>query len=69
MDALFCTAAPEKVLGRCGAPEIFNEEQGGKFTSSRLTDMQTDSGVRISLDGHGHRMDNGFIERLWRSVK
>ena len=27
------------------------------------------AGVRISMDGRGRRMDNVFIERLWRSLK
>jgi putative transposase len=27
------------------------------------------AGVRISIDGRGRRMDNVFIERLWRSLK
>jgi transposase InsO family protein len=27
------------------------------------------AGMRISMDGHGRWMDNGFIERLWRSLK
>ena len=28
-----------------------------------------DHGVKISMDGKGHSMDNIFIERFWRSVK
>lgn len=27
------------------------------------------AGVRISMDGRGRRIDNIFIERLWRSLK
>ncbi|MGC0396948.1 transposase InsO family protein [Bradyrhizobium diazoefficiens] len=26
-------------------------------------------GINISMDGRGRRMDNVFIERLWRSLK
>ena len=25
------------------------------------------AGIKISMDGRGHWMDNVFIERLWRS--
>ena len=31
--------------------------------------MLQDAGGRISMDGRGRRMDNVFIERLWRSLK
>ncbi len=27
------------------------------------------SNIRISMDGKGRRVDNVFVERLWRSVK
>jgi putative transposase len=27
------------------------------------------AGINISMDGRGRRMDNVFIERLWRSLK
>jgi putative transposase len=31
--------------------------------------MLTAAGIRISMDGRGRRIDNVFIERLWRSLK
>ena len=34
-----------------------------------MTGRLLDLGVKISMDGRGHWMDNVFIERLWRSVK
>ena len=69
MDAEVCSAALEEALGRFGAPEIFNTDQGSQFTSPRFTDVLKDAGVRISMDGRGRWMDNVFIERLWRSMK
>jgi len=69
MDADFCAAALEDALGRYGAPEIFNTDQGSQFTSALFTETLKDAGVRISMDGTGRWMDNIFIERLWRSVK
>ena len=33
------------------------------------TDVLTDAGIHISMDGKGRWMDNVFIERLWRSLK
>jgi transposase InsO family protein len=62
-------SAGEAALARFGRPEIFNTDQGSQFTSPRFTEVLTDAGVRISMDGRGRWMDNVFIERLWRSLK
>jgi putative transposase len=69
MDMDFCIAALEEALARFGRPAIFNSDQGSQFTSPRFTEMLTDAGVRISMDGRGRWMDNVFIERLRRSLK
>lgn len=69
MDVDFCIVALEEALARFGRPEIFNSDQGSQFTSPRLTEVLTDAGVRISMDGRGRWMDDVFIERLWRSLK
>jgi len=69
MDVEFCIEALEDAMARHGRPEIFNTDQGGQFTSPRLTKVLTDSGIRVSMDGRGRWMDNVFIERLWRSLK
>ena len=58
-----------EALDRYGAPEIFNTDQGSQFTSLAFTDVLTDAGIHISMDGKGRWMDNVFIERLWRSLK
>ena len=69
LDASFCTEALEEALGRYGAPEIFNTDQGSQFTSEAFTSLLSSHGVAISMDGRGRWLDNVFIERLWRSVK
>lgn len=56
-------------MARHGKPEIFNSDQGSQFTSPRFTEVLTEVGVRISMDGRGRWLDNVFIERLWRSLK
>ena len=58
-----------EALERYGPPEIFNNDQGSQFTSVDFTDVLTEAGIRISMDGKGRWMDNVFIERLWRSLK
>ena len=69
LDARFCVEVLHAALERYGPPEIFNSDQGSQFTSVDFTDVLTEAGIRISMDGKGRWMDNVFIERLWRSLK
>ncbi len=69
MDAGFCVEALTEALARYGRPEIFNTDQGSQFTSFDFTGILEDAGIAISMDGRGRRMDNIFIERLWRSLE
>jgi putative transposase len=64
----FCVEALQEAIARFGRPEIFNTDQGSQFTAAAFTDVQ---GPRYR-DQHGRqgtRVDNAFVERLWRSVK
>jgi putative transposase len=65
----FCVAALEEAIARCGAPEIFNTDQGCQFTSEQFTGVLKGHGIRISMDGRGRCHDNIFVERLWWTVK
>jgi len=65
----FCVDALEEALGKYGAPEIFNTDQGCQFTSLEFTSVLKGHGIRISMDGKGRWRDNVFVERLWKSVK
>ena len=69
LAASFCVEAVHEALERDGPPEIFNSDQGSPCTSVDFTDVLTEAGIRISMDGKGRWMDNVFIERLWRSLK
>ena len=69
MDVSFCIEAVEEALGKYGAPEIFNRDQGSQFTSMAFTSLLRDNGIAISVDGRGAWRDNVFVERLWRSIK
>ncbi len=68
LEADFCVAALEEALER-GAPAIFNTDQGSQFASDAFTELLTQQGVAISMDGRGRVFDNIFVERLWRTVK
>ena len=69
MDVEFCLEALEEALAQHNRPDIFNTDQGSRFTSPRFTGALLAAGVRVSMDGRGRWMDNVFIERLWRSLK
>jgi putative transposase len=69
IDTAFCLDALAEALHTHGRPEIFNTDQGSTFTATAFTQVLSDAGVPISMDGRGRWMDNVFIERLWRSVK
>ena len=43
--------------------------QGSRFTSASFTGLLKAHRVRISMDGRGCWLDNGFVERRWRSLK
>jgi putative transposase len=69
LDTEFCIDALNDALSRHGTPEIFNTDQGSQFTSEDFTDVLTNNGIAISMDGKGRWVDNVFVERLWRSLK
>ena len=68
MDVEFCMEALEEALSHV-RPEIFNTDQGAKFTSREFTGRLLRESIQISMDGRGHAIDNVMVERLWRSVK
>ena len=63
MDTDFCVEALEESLGRHGAPEIFNTDQGSQFTSHAFTGLLKANGIQISMDGKG---SSPSTSRPWR---
>ena len=45
--------ALEESLGRHGAPEISNTDQGSQFTSDAFTGLLKANGIQVSMDGKG----------------
>lgn len=68
LDGSFCLELLEDVLAS-GRPEVFNTDQGCRFTAEAFTGRLEAAGVAVSMDGRGRCLDNVFVERLWRSVK
>jgi putative transposase len=68
-DQYFVIEAVEEARRRYGQPQIFNTDQGSKFTCPGFTEPLIAAGVGISTDGKGRAIDNVAIERFWRSLK
>ena len=62
MEADFCVEALAEAIGRYGAPEIFNTDQGAQFTSEAFTGLLQSHGVAVSMDGRGRCQDNGYSD-------
>ena len=69
MEANFCVEALREAIVRYGQPEIFNTDQGVRFTSAGFLEELEHRGIRVSMDGKERFLDDIFIERLWRSPK
>jgi putative transposase len=69
LDSEFCIRAWTGAVAGGRQPLIANTDQGSQFTSEADLEAVESVGVDVSMDGRGRRMDNRFIERLWRSVK
>ena len=68
LDINFCIDVLKDALTQ-GKPLIFNSDQGSQFTSEQFTNILTQAGIAISMDGRGRALDNIFVERLWRTIK
>ncbi len=62
MDVDFCTDALEEALTKYGTPEIFNTDQGSRFTGTAFTNMPESRSIRISMDGRGRRRENVMVK-------
>lgn len=69
MTTDFCIEAVEEAIQRQGTPEIFDTDQGSRFTSQEVVGLIQGHGSKVSMDGKGCWVDNVFVERLWKSVK
>ncbi len=69
MTTDFCIEAVEEAVQGHGSPGIFNTDQGSQFTRSEFVSLIQGHGIHVSMDGQGRWVDNGWVERLWKSVK
>jgi putative transposase len=63
LDASFCVEALQAALWRFGQPDIFNTDRSAQFTGYAFTNVVRERAIKISMDGKGRCIDNGFVER------
>jgi transposase InsO family protein len=68
LDTCFRVEALDAALDR-GQPLIFNTDQGAQFTSTEWIERLKAWDILIRMDGRGRALDNGFVERLWRTLQ
>ena len=66
MDARFCIEALREALARYGKPDIFNTDQGSRFTGFEFTGVLKEAEVTISMDGRGRSAGNRFTGSIAR---
>ncbi len=64
-----CTRLVDECVGKYGAPDILNSDQGSQYTSQIWKECLEGHGILVSMDGRGRCKDNIWIERFWRTVK
>jgi len=70
MEACFCVDVLNEAISKYGCPEIFNTDQGSRFTSKDwINAIKVLNCTIISMDGKGRWVDNVYIERFWKTVK
>ena len=60
--------ALQRALGR-GAPEIHHSDQGVQYAATAYVDLLSSHGVAISMANVGVPEENGYAERLMRTIK
>ena len=69
MTSKWCKYVFNECLYWCPTPDIFNTNQGSKFSADLWVYAMAYNGILQSMDGKGRPIDNIFIERFWRSYK
>jgi len=64
LDSQLGVDAQEDAIAKYGTPEIFNTDQGSRFTSEEFTGVLKREEIQISMDGKGRWLDNVFVKRL-----
>ena len=69
LDHTLTLAALRRALARYPAPEIHHSDQGVQYAATAYTQTLQDAQVRISMADVGEAWQNGYAERLIRTIK
>jgi transposase InsO family protein len=69
LEGSLTLTALQMALGRSGAPEIHHSDQGVQYAASNYTDLLREARVQISMAEVGEPTENGYAERLMRTIK
>ena len=61
--------ALQKALDQHPAPEIHHSDQGGQYAAKAYVKLLRDHGTQISMAAKGKPSENGYVERLIRTIK
>jgi len=69
LDHTLTLTALQRALGRHPAPEIHHSDQGVQYAATAYTQALQDVNVQISMADVGAAWQNGYAERLIRTIK
>ena len=69
LDAESCLRTLDKALMQHQKPDVINSDQGVQYTCEDWVNALKDNDISISMSGRGRSIDNGHVERLWRTLK
>lgn len=69
LDHSLTLTALERALARYPAPEIHHSDQGVQYAATAYTERLIEAGVEISMADVGQAWQNGYAERLIRTIK
>ena len=68
LEGTLTLTALRRALGR-GCPEVHHSDQGVQYAATAYTELLTGEGVAISMAAVGKPEENGYAERLMRTIK
>ena len=68
LEGTLTLAALRRALGR-GCPQVHHSDQGVQYAATAYTELLAGEGVAISMAAAGKPEENGYAERLMRTIK
>jgi len=69
LDHTLTLVALQRALAKYAAPEIHHSDQGVQYAATAYTQVLRDAQIQISMADQGKAWQNGYAERLIRTIK